>query len=410
MDRVLLRNAFRAQAPLRLPTVSPIQQRCFTQTPARHDTRYITFDPDVSDNLAPILTEIQNKIILPYYLPPHQRERVFNEKHRNSLRMNPVDIEIDGLTHRFSHLSWKEIPSTRAVFHEALRHMETTHDWSNFVRLLSGLREAKRVINTPMFIKMIRQTGAKGRVFAVIDAARQTKRTGLRFDLPQKVQEVLLFVQLKALDAGWEKRELEQALRWSAMVLEMAADPSHKLDKRRPEWLSWPVERDPLALTAPLHLAAALAVGHHGGKDVDGKVAHWAKQVVGVWPAGKALLDVYPAEAFSGKGSMSGDRGDVRYLSAAPLYVAPAANALHGLKLAAQVVEPALAEKLNGIAAALEPELAKKIGELKDGLKEGSLPHRVYTNEFDAQGGVKLDVKASPVEETAPVEEVKADE
>ncbi|RBQ64511.1 hypothetical protein VDGD_03753 [Verticillium dahliae] len=213
MDRVLLRNAFRAQAPLRLPTVSPMQQRCFTQTPARHDTRYITFDPDVSDNLAPILTEIQNKIILPYYLPPHQRERVFNEKHRNSLRMNPVDIEIDGLTHRFSHLPWKEIPSTRAVFHEALRNMETTHDWSNFVRLLSGLREAKRVINTAMFVKMIRQTGAKGRVFAVIDAARQTKRTGLRFDLPQKVQEVLLFVQLKALDAAWEKKELEQALR-----------------------------------------------------------------------------------------------------------------------------------------------------------------------------------------------------
>ncbi|CRK40771.1 hypothetical protein BN1708_016828, partial [Verticillium longisporum] len=291
---------------------------------AEMDTRYITFDPDVSDNLAPILTEIQNKIILPYYLPPHQRERVFNEKHRNSLRMNPVDIEIDGLTHRFSHLPWKEIPSTRAVFHEALRNMETTHDWSNFVRLLSGLREAKRVINTAMFVKMIRQTGAKGRVFAVIDAARQTKRTGLRFDLPQKVQEVLLFVQLKALDAAWEKKELEQALRWSTMVLEMAADPAHRLEKRRPDWLSWPVERDPLSLTAPLHLAAALAVGHNAGRDVDGRVAYWAKQVVAAWPAGKGLLEAYPAEAFGGKGSVSGDRGDVRYLSAAPLYIAPA--------------------------------------------------------------------------------------
>ncbi|KAM0334389.1 hypothetical protein ACHAQA_001415 [Verticillium albo-atrum] len=409
MDRVLLRNALRAQAPLRLPTVSPIQQRCFTQTPTRYETRYITFDPDVSENLAPLLTEIQNKIILPYYLPPHQRERVFKEKHRNSLRMNPVEIEIDGLTHRFNHLPTKDIPPTRAVFHNTLRNMETTHDWSNFVRLLSGLREAKRVINTAMFIKMVRQIGAKGRIFAVIDAARQTKRTGLRFDLPQKVQEVLLYVQLKALDAGWEKKELEQALRWSTMVLETAADPVHQLDKRRPDWLAWPVERDPLALTAPLHLAAALAVGHNGGQDVDGKVAYWAKQVVNVWPAGKGLLDVYPAAAYGNKEGSTGDRGDVRYLTSPPLYVTPAANALHGLKLAAQVVEPALAEKLRAIIATVEPELTKQIGELKNGLTEGSVPHRVYTNQFDTQGGVKLDVTASPVEE-AQAEEVKADE
>lgn len=307
-------------------------------------------------------------------------------------------IEIDGLTHRFEHIPLEARPSTRACVYNALQKMETARDWSNFIRLFAGLRRAHIHLSMQNWVKIIRQVGTKRQIYSIIDAARQTRRTGLVLDVPAKLHEVLLFTQLKALEAGWAKEELEQALRWSVMVLDMVADPRHEMaESRRPAWFSWPLARDPLALTAPLHLAAALAVGHHGGQDTDGQVATWTKQVVAAWPEGKGVMDLYPQAAYE-----DGKNGGVSSLNSGGDYVSKVAMALHGLQLATQVVEPALAEKLRGIIRAVEPELAGRLGQMGQ-LHEDGLPAQVYNKQFDGQGAVKFEVSVASSEDGGEV-------
>ncbi|ROT40177.1 hypothetical protein SODALDRAFT_329852 [Sodiomyces alkalinus F11] len=374
-----------------------IQRRSVSQAQASTEQQqnpHVIFDAEVNPNLAPVLTEIQNKIVLPSYLPRHQRQRVFNPKFRHSLKTNPVIIEIDGLAHRFEHIPLEARPSTRACVYSALQKMETARDWSNFIRLFAGLRRAHIHLSTPNWVKIIRQVGTKRHIYAIIDAARQIRRTGLALDVPAKLHEVLFFAQLKALEAGWAKEELEQALRWSVIVLDMVADPRHEMaESRRPAWLVWPLARDPLALAAPLHLAAALAVGHHGGQDVDGQVAAWAKQVVGVWPEGKGVVALYPEAAYE-----DAKNGGVGFLKVGGDYVAKVAMVLHGLKLATQVVEPALAEKLQGIVRAVEPELAGRLEQMAE-LHGDGLPAQVYSKQFDSTGALKLEVSVAPSKE-----------
>ncbi|KAL2753806.1 hypothetical protein ACRALDRAFT_1071800 [Sodiomyces alcalophilus JCM 7366] len=391
MERTLLRRSLMLRVPVRHSMPVAIQRRSVSQTSTEQQQNpHVIFDTDVSPDLAPVLTEVQNKIVLPSYLPRHQRQRIFNPKFRGSLKSNPVIIEIDGLTHRFDHIPLEARPSTRACVYSALQKMETARDWSNFIRLFAGLRRAHIHLSIPNWIKIIRQVGSKRQIYSIIDAARQIRRTGLALDVPAKVHEVLLFTQVKALEAGWAKEELEQALRWSVMVLDMVADPRHEMaESRRPAWFNWPLARDPLALAAPLHLAAALAVGHHGGQDIDGQVAAWAKQVVVAWPEGRGVMDLYPEAAYE-----DSKNGGVGSLKSGGDYVSKVSMALHGLQLATQVVEPALAEKLRGIIKAVEPELAGRLGQMGE-LHEDGLPAQVYNNQFNGQGALKFEVTAA---------------
>ncbi|OLN85803.1 hypothetical protein CCHL11_09204 [Colletotrichum chlorophyti] len=336
------------------------QQRSFTQTSARQSPQVI-FDKTTTPGLAPILEEIQSNIILPYYLPIHQRKRVFSEKAKHRLKNDPVYLEIDGLEHRFAHINEESLPASRDITWKALRAMQTPDDWNNFARLLSGMRNAGRHYSQTDFAKMIRIAGAQGQIYTIIDAARQVRKTGLRLDNSEKVNEVLHFVQMRAVDAEWDKEKTEQALRWTEIVLEMLEDESHKPDnrklkKRLAEQGQVPhrfeLFKDPQILGAALHLSAVLAVKHNEGKDVGGKVEAFARKVVARWPAGKGLLELHPEEAYA-------DRADgVAYLvNSRTQYLSYASPILHGLLLATRVVEKPLAQRLQGIAAALGAEV-----------------------------------------------------
>ncbi|WYZ40633.1 hypothetical protein EsH8_IV_000974 [Colletotrichum jinshuiense] len=335
------------------------QQRSFSQTPTRQNPQ-VVFDKTTTPGLAPILEEIQSNIILPYYLPIHQRKRVFSEKLKHRLKNDPVYLEIDGLEHRFSHINEESLPPSRDITWKALRAMQTPDDWNNFGRLLSGMRNAGRHYSQTDFAKMIRIAGAQGQIYTIIEAARQVRKTGLRLDNSEKVNEVLHFVQMRAVESEWDKEKTEQALRWTEMVLEMLEDKSHtpsdrKLKKRQQEEAvqeRFSLYQDPQILGAALHLSAVLAVKHNEGKDIDGKVADYAKKVVEGWPAGKGLLQLHPEEAYA-------DRADgVSYLvNSRTQYLSYASPILHGLFLAARVVEKPLADSLQTIAAALGAEV-----------------------------------------------------
>ncbi|TDZ24138.1 hypothetical protein Cob_v003091 [Colletotrichum orbiculare MAFF 240422] len=365
MSRSLVGRALRAKASVWEQPAGCIaqqqqqqqQQRSFSQTP--HQNNQVIFDKTSTPALAPILEEIQSKIILPFHLPVHQRKRVFSEKLKNTLRTDPVYVEVDGYEHKFDHINRDSLPASRTITWKALRAMETAEDWNNFGRLLAGMHHAGRRFTDVDAVKMIRLAGVKGQVYTIIEAARQVRKTGFRLDTSEKVNETLHSVQMRAAGAAWDQDKTEQALRWTEMVLAMLEDKAHQPKHRdvpSDEQLRFPLHKDPQVVAAALHISAVLAVKHNDGKDVGGKVAKYAAQVLKRWPAGAGLKNLHPEGAYKNRES-----GVAYLVESRTQYLAAASPILHGLLLAARVVDKQTAQRLKAISDALGLEVNQEV-------------------------------------------------
>ncbi|KAF9872735.1 hypothetical protein CkaCkLH20_09914 [Colletotrichum karsti] len=362
MSRSLVGRALRAKPSIWEQPAGCIgqQQRSFTQTSVYQDNQVI-FDKTSNAKLAPILESIQSSIILPYYLPVHQRQRVFSEKMKHSLRSNPVYVEVDGYEHRFDHIDTHSIPASRAITWEALRAMESPEDWKNFGRLLAGMSVAGRRYTPVDFAKMIRIAGSKGQIYSIIEAARQVRHTYFKLDTREKVGMVMHYVQMRAAASGWDKEMTEQSLRWAEMVLEMVQDEKHQF-KHNPavepqQEISWPLHRDPQVIGAVLHLSAVLAVKHNDGKDVDGKVALYAQKLTKTWPSEKGLKTLYHDAAYEN------EVNGVKYLTERTPYLSIASPILHGLLMAGRVVQGGPAKQLKAISKTLGTEVMEAVND-----------------------------------------------
>ncbi|KAH6687341.1 hypothetical protein F5X68DRAFT_231818 [Plectosphaerella plurivora] len=393
MNRIALQQCLRARVVPRLPRTTTFFQRSFATTESStSERRNVAFDDDLSPKLKEILTEAQNKIILPSYINTVQRKRIFDPKQAASLKNNPVFIEIDDIYHRFDATPIATIPRTKKTLRTAVAAMETPRDFQQFNRLLSGFNHAGESLNPEILAALCRMMAAKGQLGVLLEAARQVKRTGLQVGSPAVLHTLLTWTQVKALDAGWARAETEQALKWTRHILEMSALEPHKFSVKRMPPLPFPLHRDPIALTAPLHLAAALAVGHEGGRDFDKQVTLYARQLVNAWPANKGYADLYPAQNVEAKARFGG----FQHLSSPSAMHSSLSLALHGMRLASKVVDKELAGQLDAIAARLQTDIAANTALLPRGLEEGSMHKKLNDSLFDASGAVKLDVTPTP--------------
>ncbi|KAI8625273.1 hypothetical protein F5Y19DRAFT_271522 [Xylariaceae sp. FL1651] len=319
------------------------QQRNFTSTSQRN--AHIThFTPTSSPALDNLLNDIRNKIILPSYLPMSQRKRITSPKYEKQLQADPITIEIDGEVLKFRHLNplGGDVPNTRKSVVDAVSRFETPADFANLRPLLEGLTVAGRKFNPSVYAKILRLVGSKGHVYEIIDCARGVKRTGYKLDSSEKVNEVLHFVQMKAIDAEWDEAETRQALRWAEMVVEMLHEEAHQPRRPKHEPVlagEMPLNRDPMVLAAPLHLAAVLAARHEAGEEVLDKVHKLARDIVMLWPEGKKMKELQPAELYAQEDKLG-------YLLEPSKFVVLAVPLLHGLETAIKVVGPELASQL----------------------------------------------------------------
>ncbi|TGJ75341.1 hypothetical protein E0Z10_g11005, partial [Xylaria hypoxylon] len=319
-----------------------LQRRRFTSTPQRN-MNITHFTPTSSAALDSLLSEIRTKIILPSYLPMSQRKRIYSSKWEKKLQADPIIIEIDGevLKFRYQNLL-TDVPSTRKSVLAAVSQFETDADFANLKPLLEGVHYAGRKLQHSVYAKILRVVGIKGHIYDIIDCARSVRRTGYKLESSEKVNELLHFVQMKARNADWDEAETRQALRWAEMVVEMLHEEVHQPERHKDEPLlpgEMPLTRDPMVLAAPLHLAAVLVVRHEAGEDVVDKVHKLARDVVALWPEGKKLKELQPAELYA-------DYDKMGYLVSANRFVALATPLLHGLETAAKVVKPELASQL----------------------------------------------------------------
>jgi urease gamma subunit len=261
-------------------------------------------------------------------------------------------MEIDDEVYRFRYVdpSSGQLPNTRASVLSAISQFQTDDDFANLRPLIEGVYKTGVKLSTGQYARILRTLGTRGRVYDVVELARGVKRTGWKLDRSEKVNELLHFVQLKAVDSGWEKGATARALRTAEMVLELLEEKLHHLKKST----QIPSTRDPLVLMAPLHLAAAMVVkrGDASEETID-KVVRCARKVASAWPAGTSLVAVHPPEAYE-------DEEQMGYLTEPGKFVTITTPLLHGLQMAAQAIaekDAALARELSSRAESLDADI-----------------------------------------------------
>lgn len=174
------------------------------------------------------LGTIQEKIILPAYLPPKQRELVFNPKMRSFIQQNPVVIELDGLEHKFTTIDrFNDIPNSKKALADVLKLMETKEDWDNLGTLLAGYKKAGIRLQGFHYDKIIRKAGESKQTYAIIECAKQSDRTGLFLTKKNHLVLLLTHINNKITSPSGEANESAQALKWIELVLDLIQRPEH---------------------------------------------------------------------------------------------------------------------------------------------------------------------------------------
>ena len=301
-----------------------------------------------------------HKIILPAYLPKKQRKLISNKANARKIEVDPIVIEVEGYEHRFPILDYRQkaIPPAQELFNKALNLMQTPADWANLIRILSGYRRADRQFTNANFRTILACAQLSGNMYAVIDALRNVKASRLHLGTVPRADLVLLNLQRMALDADYSEKATRDARTWALMAHELMEDPAHAKKAA-----GRPLHREPQVVGQVLHLAAAQAALHQGGKDEGGHVRRLAELLTIVWPEGKGLASLHehdiPADA-KPRWRIDFMRNDDAYLALNVTdRIAIGSFILHGITLAKQVVEPELAAKLEPIAQVLRGELGE---------------------------------------------------
>ncbi|KAF7542559.1 hypothetical protein G7Z17_g11470 [Cylindrodendrum hubeiense] len=225
MVKSSLTQAMRPLANLRTSMVSR-SARKFSSTPA-YGLKAIFTETDNS-SLNEVLNNIQEKIILPSYLPEKQRELIFSPKSRTYIQQNPVIIELDGLEHRFSTIDrFKDVPNSKKALISVLELMKTKEDWDNLGTLLAGYQKAGIRLPQHHYMKMIRKAGRNGQIYSIIECAKQAQKTGFELSQKEHVIQLLTFINNKVTHAGPGDAKSVDALRWTEIVLDLLQRPPH---------------------------------------------------------------------------------------------------------------------------------------------------------------------------------------
>ncbi|KAL5612969.1 hypothetical protein BROUX41_003953 [Berkeleyomyces rouxiae] len=367
----------------------------------------VIFSKTSSPELDDTLTTILHRIVLPYRLPAPQRKMVFSEDYRSRLQTDPIVIEVDGYEHRFETLNFKkkDMPNSRAILLKALRLMKTPADWENLVRLLNGYARSKRTIKLHDRFRIIREAGCTGNIWAIIDAMRQSEKSGLYLRHLPPVDEMMYWLCDKAIKSSWNAHETKQAATWATIVMDILEEPEHRRQKKT--FAPRELHREPQVLAQYLLLLAARSVFHGDKLDVDGQVTKVAQLLALEWPAGKGLLDLHPIPKEEPSRDSKMLRAKVDYVEdfylhySATRHISIAATTLKAIELAKQIVNPELAAKLDAIAVCVNKEMEERLSK--------------RTENVDKRGWERYDellgpnqAKFVPVEKEAPAPEAEA--
>ncbi|KAM0290182.1 hypothetical protein ACHAO9_005319 [Fusarium lateritium] len=182
-----------------------------------------------------VLTQIQEKIILPAYLPEAQRKLVYNKKKSDYIQRNPVVIELDGLEHTFKTIDrFNDVPNSGKAYQEATQLMTTKEEWDNLGTLLAGYKKAGIRLKRQQYDAAIRRAGKHRQPYAIIECAKQASKTGFCLNSTSSVALLLASVNIKIIKPTGEDSEVQEALKWNQLVWDLIQQPEHLRDVDSP--------------------------------------------------------------------------------------------------------------------------------------------------------------------------------
>ncbi|KAL2141951.1 hypothetical protein VTI28DRAFT_1786 [Corynascus sepedonium] len=354
-----------------------LQYRCLSTSSAYRAAHIISFGETSSPELSQALDNYREKVILPTYLSQEQRKKIYNPRIKHILQNDPITMEIDGVVHNFRYRSMvADLPSTRETLKEIIALLKTPADFRNIPPFLEGCVRARRKIEPVDYNRILRLAAMNGQLSIIMDCVKAADKTGFRLDNSQIINELLTYTQRPAIISGFDEAKTRAALKQVRLILNILESDENHHPKPATAG-AFPYYRDPQVLGARLHMAAARAVHHRGGKDEDGRVARYADELVSLWPEDAGLLDLQPDEAYRKK------VGIAHYLLNRNTYLFMAAPLLNGLTLATQVVGPALAMQLQNRADAVDAEIKAALASPE--LKEDGRGVQMYNAIFNPQ-------------------------
>ncbi|KAF5668885.1 hypothetical protein FHETE_5151 [Fusarium heterosporum] len=182
-----------------------------------------------------VLTQIQEKIILPAYLPEAQRKLVYNKKKSDYIQRNPVVIELDGLEHTFKTIDrFNDVPNSGKAYLEATLLMQTKEEWDNLGTLLAGYKKAGIRLKRQQYDAAIRRAGKHRQPYAIIECAKQAQKTGFLLNNTSSAALLLASVNIKITKPTGEESEVQEALKWNQLVWDLLQRPEHLRDGASP--------------------------------------------------------------------------------------------------------------------------------------------------------------------------------
>lgn len=302
-----------------------------------------------------------------------------------------------------------DVPPARKSLVQAVKQFQTPEDFANLRPLLEGTYYAGYSLDVKYRSQIARLCGIKDQIYAVLECARRVRTTGFKLDSSEIVNEIMHFIQLRAIDDP-DPATIGQCLRWAQMVINMLAEDQHQPPVPRDDEKIidgiLPLDRDPMVLLARLHLAATLAKAvprpssepelaeeeaeAEGEGEGEGDSAEesararaardinhenpyyraraqtrvYAEQIVRLWPSTAPLRHCYPRELYHGKDQ------PMAYLGGNNKFIALATPLVRGLNFAISVLPK---QRLSKMLRMRRDVLA---AEIQDARKECKVPEK----------------------------------
>lgn len=191
-----------------------------------------------NDELNKLLIDVQEKIILPAYLPEAQRKIVYNPSKSDYMRRNPVVIELDGLEHTFSPINkMDDIPNSKSALANATKLMKTKEEWDNIATFLAGYKKAGIKLKRVHYESLVRRACAAQQEYSIIECAKQVDKTGLALKSETSIILLMSSINQKIYDSTRNDADTNQALKWNKMIWDLIQRPEHQSKDRRPREL-----------------------------------------------------------------------------------------------------------------------------------------------------------------------------
>lgn len=166
---------------------------------------------------------------------------------------------------------------------EVLRMMAAAKEYTNLIPFMSGLWMSNYRIAPGRWEYLMRQTRPAGKLYLILECAKQAEHTGLRFRDTGLMQRFFFELHLMARESRLEGPEVIKALNLAKQALDL-------MDAHLSGDGSKPREQDPrtqLGVIATLvELSAARAVNEFDGKDITEEVQGYLRKLIACYPEG----------------------------------------------------------------------------------------------------------------------------